>query len=376
MNVKTESAIKRDLLLFPAVIWITIYAFLGRTNFSFNWNGIYGLPLKIESVCWIIVIFYAVYNILIEEEMTRKTLFICLVLLGIIAPNNLFILWVALAGRSMKTWLSIGVGIYISMFGLTMIAACAGIIGMGTHGAWEGNFLGMQTEGQFGFVLLFLLLQVAILKQGQFRYYEYVAICIIIFLNARIFVKRNPNICMVIFVIMLIGHQIYLQLGEGKAEQKLVSTLQKYFFDYSFILAFGIFTVCVFFRNFFQLLQPRFKWLRTLILRFDDTAEMWKTFPITLFGRNIRTYNGKNATVLLLDPQYSSTLILDGLVVFVVMMLISTYFMVKARKQGYGTMYIALMVMALFSISDPVAWGLSLNFLIALPFSNWDIKDS
>ena len=54
-------------------------------------------------------------------------------------------------------------------------------------------------------------------------------------------------------------------------------------------------------------------------------------------------------------------------------MIVTTYFMVKARQREEGVIYIAFMVMALFSISDPVAWDVGLNFLIALPFAEWDI---
>ena len=165
--------IRRDLPIYPAVIWILVYAFLGRTNFNFNWNGIYGMPMKLDVVCRVIVIFYAVYNAVLEEDRGRRLLYIGVILLGFITSNVLFMLWAALAGRSMKSWLSIGVGVYITMFGLTIVAACAGIIGMGTHGAWEGINLGMETAGQFGFVLLFLMLQIAVLRQGRFRYYEY-----------------------------------------------------------------------------------------------------------------------------------------------------------------------------------------------------------
>ena len=366
--------IRTDILLYPAVIWMIAYSFMGRTNFEFNWSGIYGIPMKMVYVARVIVMFYAVYSFLKEEDKSLKAVYACLIILGIVKSELILFVIPALAGKSMRRWLSIGVGTVITMFGITIISAAVGFIGMGTHGAWEGNFFGMTTQGQFGFVLLFLLLQVTVLRRGKFAYYEYVAMCIIIFFNAYFYTRRNPNICMIVLILMLIGREIYIHFNKG--EGKLIPVLQKYFFDYTFILSYGVFTICVFLRDYIRLLQPKLPWLRSLILRFDDTGEIWRAFPLTLFGRYIRDYNGRNATVLLFDPQFSRTLLYDGLVMLVVMMVITTYFMVKARKEGEGAMYIAFMVMALFSISDPVVWDMGLNFLICLPFTIWDLARS
>lgn len=375
-NSRSYSKNIRDLLIYPAVIWTLAYSFMGITNFEFNWNAIYGIPQRIKVVCYVIIIFYAVYNLITVEDNSRRLVFAGLIILGLFTSNIIFLLMVALAERSMKQWLSIGVGTYITMFGITIISASFGIIGMGTHGAWEGNFFGMQTEGQFSFVLLFLLLQIAILRQGKFTYYEYIAIIIIIFFNTYFYNKRNANICMILFVLMLISYDLFCHIRSERGDNKIVFALQKYCFDYSFLWAFGIFTACVFLRDYIRLLQTKFPWLMTLVIRFEDTAEIWRAFPLTLLGNNIRENGSKNATVMVFDPLFSRTLLFDGLIVLVVMMIVSTYFMVKARKMRYEVMYLAFMVMALFSISDPVAWGISMNFLIVLPFTEWDISVS
>lgn len=362
----------RDLLIFPSVIWIIAYSFMESTNFAINWNAIYGIPLRLNIICQIIVLFYAIYNAMLSEEIDKKVLYLCLILLGILTSNILFILWVALAGRSMKLWLEIGIGTVITMFALTIVCASIGIIGMGHHGAWEGNCFGMLSRGQFSFVLLFLMLQVSILRQGKYAYYEYVAMSIIVFFNSYVYKRRNANICMVLFLLILIVMEIYNRTRKNTNKCKVLAFLQKFFLDYTFIWAYGIFTVCVFSRNYIRLLEPKFPWISSLIIRFDDTAEIWRAFPPTFFGRNIREYGGTQATNLLFDPQFSRTLLFDGIIALTIMMVVSTYFMVKARQNGYWTMYAAFMVMALFSISDPVAWGIAMNFLIALPLTNWD----
>lgn len=373
-KLESESSFNRirtDILLYPAIIYLIAYKFIGRTNFGFNLSGLYGIPMKMAVISRVIVMFYAVYSFLKEEDRSLKAVYACLILLGIVKSEEILMIIPALSGKSLRRWLSIGVGTVITMFGITIVSAAAGFIGMGTHGAWEGNFFGMETQGQFGFVLLFLLLQVTVLRRGKFAYYEYVAMCIIVFFNAYFYTRRNPNICMIVLILMLIGREIYIHFIKG--EGKLIPLLQKYIFDYTFILSYGVFTICVFLRNYIRRIQVKLPWLRSLILRFDDTAEIWRAFPPTLFGRNIRTYNGANATVLLFDPQFSSTLLFDGIIMLVVMMVITTYFMVKARKKRESAMYIAFMVMALFSISDPVVWDMGLNFLICLPFTIWDL---
>ena len=365
--------IKDDIIIYPAVIWIIAYEFLERTNFTFNWNGIYGLPLSIERVCRIIVLFFAIYNVVKEEDIGRKILYSFLIVLGWFTSVMLLVLWVSLAGRSMKTWLSVGVGTVITMFAITIASSCMGIIGMGRHGTWEGNFFGMATQGQISFVLLFLMMGAAVLRGGRFAYYEYVAMYLIIFFNTYVYRRRNANICMTVLVTMLVVRHIYLRCVKKEGIGRFIKCVQKCFFDYCFILAYAVFMICVFLRDYIRILQPRLPWLRTFLIRLDDTAEIWRAFPLTLFGNYIHEYAGGNATSLLFDPLFSRTLLYDGLAVFTVLMIVTTYFMVKARQREEGVIYIAFMVMALFSISDPVAWDVGLNFLIALPFAEWDI---
>ena len=231
----------------------------------------------------------------------------------------------------------------------------------------------MATQGQISFVLLFLMMGAAVLRGGRFAYYEYIAMYLIIFFNAYVYRRRNANICMTVLVTMLIIRQIYLSCGKKEGIGRFFKCIQKYCFDYSFIAAYAVFMICVFLRDYIRLLQPTFPWLRTFLARLDDTAEIWRAFPPTLFGNYIHEYTGKNATTLLFDPLFSRTLLYEGIVVFTVLMVVTTYFMVKARQREEGVIYIAFMVMALFSISDPVAWDVGLNFLIALPFAEWDI---
>lgn len=362
-----------DGLLILAVIVMAAYSFMGMTNFVFNWPPVYGIPLKAQSVCHVIVCFYAIYNIVTSDSRREKALFIAFILLWLYTSNVLPILWAALSGRSMRKYLSIGVGTTMTMFAVTILSAVHGVIGMGAHGAWEGNFYGMTTQGQFGFVLLFVMMTAVVLRRGIFQYYEYVIMYVILYLNWHIYTRKNSNLCMLVLLVLCAIRQTYLALRKDKGVSRKVRWLQKYIFDYSFIWAYGLYVICVYARNLLRLLQPKIPLLRSFILRVDDAAEIWRAFPMALFGRNIREFGGSNATTLLFDPLYSRTLLYEGLVMLVIFMTVSTYFMVKARHEEQGAIYIVFMVMALFSMADPCAWGIAVNFLIALPFAVWDI---
>ena len=301
-----------ELLLIIAVIIMIAYSFMGMTNFIFNWSPVYGIPLKAQSVCHVIVCFYAIYNAVVSESKRERILYIAFILLWFYTSNVLLILWAALAGRSMRKYLSIGAGTTMTMFAVTILCGVHGVIGMGAHGAWKGNFYGMTTQGQFGFVLLFTMMAAVVLRQGVFYFYEYAAMYVIIYLNWHIYTRKNSSLCMIVLLILCMIRQAYITVRKDKGTGPIVRWLQKYIFDYSFIWAYGLYVICVYARNLLRLLQPKIPLLRSFILRVDDAAEIWRAFPMTLFGRNIREYGGSNATTLLFDPLYSRTLLYEG----------------------------------------------------------------
>ena len=193
----------------------------------------------------------------------------------------------------------------------------------------------------------------------------------IIFITFRLVTAKNSMVCMLLFVTMCLIGQLYDSFLQNERLNRVFTGIQKYFLDYTFIIAYALFKLLVAMKEYIRRLLPEYPFLWSYMIRLD-TAEKTADMPFTLFGRHI-SESGSQDNYFVVDSFMARTPAMSGMVIFLVYMLIFTYFMIRARRLKARAVYIAFMVMALYAITDPSFVEPELNFLIVLPFACWDV---
>ncbi|MCR5773805.1 MAG: hypothetical protein K6G42_01850 [Lachnospiraceae bacterium] len=377
-NMRSGKAKSVDIVLLTAVIFYVAFSFItDNSQMIQEWGFLYGWPWKLYLVSIAIIRAFAIFSVINEKDRKRQILFGILVVLGFIAGGyawNLIFLMIAMADRSMKLWLTTALGTGLTMFGYTIICSIMGWVSM--YGQ-DGRFFafGMVNRTNFAFAVLFFIITVSVIRQGRFRYYEYVILYIITIATYYHVYAKNAAACTLLFITMCLFGQLYdcLPLPAKKGLGSFFSALQKFFFDYSFILAGIVFWTAVHFRWVFREIQKTYDGIGSFAYRLDMGYEMLQK-PVTLFGQTLHEYGGLvDKEYFVVDAFFARVPVTSGIIYFIVIMAILTYFMIKARRLNARTIYFAFMVMALFSISDTSHIDISYNFLIALPFATWDI---
>lgn len=368
---------RTDILLVLSLTYYIIYDFFLNESTAFmEWHGIYGIFYRAYLVCRVIFMAFAAFRIIAGSDKKKRVLFIILLLLGIIQHNSILILMVAMAGRSMKKWLPVALSAGLTAFTAVMLLAVTGKLGM--NGIDGGDFaFGMLGRTNFAFAVLFFIIAVAVIKNGIFRYYEYAIIFAVIITTYHLVHAQNSTVCMLVFLSLCIAGQVFEKIPHGRYADKLIYNVQKYLLDYSFIICYIIYWVAVHNRDKIRELINAYPQIRlsTFVYRLDMGAEM-AALPLTLFGNEINEYGLGglgSAEYHIVDSFFARVLAESGIVYFVIIMAILTYFLIKARKNHAGVIYYAFMVMAIYAITDKNFMGIDINFLIVLPFAVWDV---
>ena len=360
-----------DILLCIAAVYYIFYSFLqSNTMFAQQWNAIYGIPLRLYYISEVIILFFAILAVITEEKRERKLLYTVLILTGMVNMTMLLIMWPAFAGRSMRFWMRLGAATTLIMFAFTIISALTGHISMYGHDNGPLAY-GMINRTNFSFTVLFLIISFGVLKKGRFRFYTYIILYLITGITFYLVTAKNSMICTILFITLCLAAQLYDRFIHNDRISRVFTGIQKYFLDYSFIIAYGLFKILVSVKDNLREFETKIPFLVSLIYRLD-AAEITADMPFTLFGRHVSESGGKE-NYFVLDSFMARSPVMDGLIVFLILMLVFTYFMIKARRMKAHPVYFAFMVMALYAITDPSFTGPDLNFLIALPFACWDV---
>lgn len=360
-----------DILLCIAAVYYIFYSFLqSNTMFAQQWNAIYGIPLRLYHISEVIILFFAILAVITEEKRERQLLYTVLILTGMVNMTMLLIMWPAFAGRSMRFWMRLGAATTLIMFAFTIISALTGHISMYGHDNGPLAY-GMINRTNFSFTVLFLIISFGVLKKGRFRFYTYIILYLITAITFYLVTAKNSMICTVLFITLCLAGQLYDRFIHNEKISRVFTGIQKYFLDYSFIIAYGLFRLLVGMKDKLGELVPKYPFLGNFVLRLD-TAQRTADMPFSLFGRHIAE-SGNEKNYFVVDSFMARSPAMDGLIVFVILMLVFTYFMIRARRLKAHPVYFAFMVMALYAITDPSFTGPDLNFLIALPFACWDV---
>ncbi|MBR1524951.1 MAG: hypothetical protein IJ641_10920 [Lachnospiraceae bacterium] len=363
------------MILWVTVIYYIVFSFIHLdSEIAQEWGFIYGIPWRINSICVVIVSAYAVFTVLEEKDRRKKAFFLVLDVFSIVFGWELILLMVAMAHRSMKEWMPAALVAGLSTFGLTMLCAFTGLIDINGHNARRLAF-GMVNRTNFAFAVLFFIISFSIIRGGYLKYYEYAVLFLFIIATFYHVTAKNAMVCMTLFVLLCLSGQIYDRLpGEKKGIGNCFRLMQKYFLDYAFVLSYVLYRIVVYYRKYFEKMKDTIPWIRTFIYRLNIGAETVE-MPITLFGQWVRE-SGNSEDYYVMDSFFAKTPVRNGLVYFVLIMGIFTYFLIRARRSGQRTIYFAFLVMALYAITDPTLVNVSYNFIVALPFAAWDIKST
>ena len=360
-----------DILLCIATLYYIFYDFIANnTMFVKSWMGIYGIPLKLFYVCEVILLFFAIYSILAEKDPGRRVLFTVLTILGLINMTMVVIMWAAYAGRSMKRWMITGTVMTFVVFLATIICSLTGIVSIYGHDNGPLAY-GMVNRTNFAFTVLFLIISVSILKKGRFHFYGYLLLYAAIILSYILVYAKNATICALLFVTMCLAGQLYDRFRINGKIASFCTLLQKYLFDYTFIIAYAVFKLAVYYRKELLGLIEVMPKVDTFVYRLYAAEEV-SALPLTAFGQHVSERGDWN-NYFVVDAYFARTPVMSGVIIFITQMLVCVYFMIKARRLHARAVYFGFMVMALYAITDPAFIGPSINFVIALPFACWDL---
>ena len=367
---------KSDIALYIAVIYYIVFSFISdEAMMAKEWRFVYGIPWRAYMVCRVVIMAYAVFSIIEEEDTIRRAVFILLTILSFIGGWDIIFLMLALSGRSMKEWMQISLGAGLTMLGFTMVCAATGLIGISGHDGKHFAF-GMVNRTNFAFAVLFFIISYTVIRSGRLMYHEYVSLYIIMIATYYHIRAKNAAVCMFAFVTLCMASQLYDRFFARSGINAFCGALQKYCLDYTFIWAYAVYRAVVYCRGYLRSLIPQIPKLRTFVYRLDVGNDMLR-LPLTLFGRHINENgNRTGGKYYIIDSFFANTPVTKGILYFIVIMTIFTYFMIQARQKKDRTIYFAFMVMALFSITDVGVTSMAYNFIVALPFAIWDISRS
>lgn len=378
MFIDSRSIKKGDPVLAATVIYLIVFIFAAdNTQISQELPFIFGLPWTVFSVCHVIVMAYALFAVITETDKKLRIVLLLLTLPGFIAGASWLpiLLIVAMTHRSADIWLKTGFVTGVSCLFVTMLLALNGVITIMGHGADRFAF-GMVNRTNFAFAVLFFMIAYIVIRNGKLKPYEYTFLYLVIIAVFHLVEAKNATVCMFLFVTMCVIGQICDLTGITKKASFFFKGVQKYFLDYSFILALIVFFAAVKNRESIRSMESDYPWLHSFMIRLDTNAKLLAD-QFSLFGRSIAE-NGdfQSSKYFVVDSFYARALVMNGIIFFIVIMALFTFYMISARRTGNRTVYFALMIMALFAITDPGITDISLNFLAVLPLATWTHPDS
>lgn len=374
---KNNAARISEIIFYSAVVYAIGYDFfLGNTMFAQEYGYIYLLPLTVFHICEFIILDYAIYSVITEQDRKIRIVYAILSLVGAICIDGsgmFFLLCVAFSRRSMKKAMMIGFISTLTVFIVTIASSFMGIIGQ--YGHSERAFaLGMVNRTNFAFAVLFLIISYAIIKNGRLKIYEYAVIIASIVVTYKLVHAKNAAVCMTLFTLLCLGSQVYERHFQNEKLDKLAENAKKYFLDYSNFWAVAIYGTLVAYRSRISDLASTYQWLGSFTYRLTVFDEV-RDYPLTLFGQGL-SESGNPGNYFVIDSFCLRSPISDGLIVFALILGILTFYMIKARRSKCKIIYSALLVMALFSITDAAQVDWSLNLMCVMPFAIWDTGES
>lgn len=213
------------------------------------------------------------------------------------------------------------------------------------------------------------LLSIRTRRSLGFKYYSYPA-HIIFYLIGAVVVYRGKKITYFELLVLEIANTwIYLQT-DTRTSFLLSSFLISYalikkifhckkglikfkamrvIYSFSFLISFLL--ICIIS---FRLSSARFVTLNKLFSgRLSLNAGNFSRYGLALFGRNI-TFNTSDPNFYnYIDSAYLQILLIDGIVFFIVMMIMLTYTTIKITNEGNDSLAMVLFIISIFAMFDP-----------------------
>ncbi len=381
---KTKEAVpSQDFLLYAAFIYLISNQFLFTCTRFADWGGQYGLFDIFAYVMEFVLLDYCIYGIVTEKDTRIRVILGIITLCGALCDGDevrtLCLMAVAMRGRPMKRIVRIWFITISALFVMTIISSFLGIVDFNVNFGNQYEF-GMIWHTDFGYTCLFLLMAYVVLRDGLLRYYEYILLTAVTFLMFYFTRAKNATICMLLFLVLIFLSGLYDRLlplsgsegADGRLQEirgkcdRVIGALEKYCLDYVYIIGamlFGIALLCI--DQLQALVDATLYSFNTYTARLRFSWEVLHN-PVTPFGQYF--YEGQDP-FFMVDQFYSRLFVRHGAVLFVIVLAMLTYAMKKARKEKKRAVYIALLVLALFSQTDPQVIDCARDFIFPAIFA-------
>ncbi len=376
MNLRES---KKDLFLYFAYIYILFNQFIFTCTRFQDWGGQYGLFETFAYVMEFVLLDYAIWNIVKEPDKKIKLVLTVITVCGALCDGDevrtLCLMLTAFYGQPMKKALKIWIITIASLFAFTAFCSLVGILEFRVNIGGRYEF-GMIWYTDFAYTCLFLFLAFAVYRDGRFRLFEYPVLYALALVVFRLTQAKNTTICMLLFTTMCLVSFIYGKLLDPENENNtllkkrcdaVIYNVQKYFLDYSFIWGLLLFAFMLSIKDRVALAAEAHDFLGSYADRLGFSYEVLQN-PVTPFGQYF--YEGQDP-YFMVDQFYPRLFVRHGAVLFVVVIAVFTYILIRARRERMNVIYFAMLIMALYAQTDLQIIDCSRDFMFPLAFAVW-----
>lgn len=354
---------------------------------SFLYKASYGAALSVLS-------FLLLLELCAEESRTLRLIKIgipaCGLLYGFSGGNlNIVALCCLIAlsaGKDAKKIVSIALGLGVTLLCVTFLASQMGYIPYYIYDNGGHNF-GSVYSTDFAAHIFYFLLIYRVLKKERFSRYQYIGLAVFTWYLYRLTRARATLICMLLFLVVcgFIDRNQNEKKKGTKEEKEPWSSLRRYarsglLFGLHMVyvlMACGSFLAVLCFQNVRS--YPRA--LQTVGARLEMSRTAFQQYGVTLLGQKIYEkgnggIKGDAGAYFFLDCSYVRILIINGILIFVIALVICTYLQGRALARGQWYLAAALSLIALHSVIEHHLLEFWYNTFVLLAFSRWESDEA
>lgn len=368
-----------DILLYAAYVYLISNQFLFNCTRYSDWGGQYGLFDIFAYVMEFVLLDYCIYGIIKEKDKKMKALLIIITVCGVLCDGDevrtLCLMAAAMKDRPMKRIVKIWFVTIAALFAFTIFSSFVGLVEFHVNLGNQYEF-GMIWHTDFGYTCLFLLMAYVVLKDGILKYYEYPIILALTFVMFYFTRAKNATICMLLFLMLILASSLYDRLlsKDGKRKEireradRIIEICGACVLDYAFFIGAIVFGIALLLRDKIQLaVDSGVRFLNTYAARLHYSWEALH-FPVTPFGQYF--YEGHDP-YFMVDQFYSRLFVRHGAILFILVLILMTYALKRARMEQNKAIYISLLVLALFSQTDPQVIDCARDFIFPAILAVW-----